>query len=358
MKMWLGWAIAMTLGLGPVLTAQAAPVNDPANEKDALHIYFADVEGGKATLFVMPDGESMLVDTGYPGNDSRDADRIAALCKQVGVNKIDNVLITHYHRDHAGGVPQLLAKIPVGRFIDHGPTMEPGDTDPNSKAAWEAYGKAMTEGHYERLTVHPGDVLPIKGIHAEVVSANGFVITKPLNGGGAGGVNSSACAKSVNKPVEATENDRSIGLMITFGKLRILDLGDLTWAKERALECPVDKLGKVDVYIASHHGLVRSGSPALVDAVAPRVVIIGNGPVKGAEPSAWDIIQHSPRIEAIWQLHTAEHNDAAHNVPDARIANLPGPDAAHPLELTGRKDGSLAVTNQRTGETVQYGAAK
>jgi competence protein ComEC len=353
MKMWLSWVIVVMFGLGAAANAQTVP----AGAKDALRVYFVDVEGGQATLFVTPEHESLLIDTGYPGNDGRDAGRIVAMAKRAGVTKIDNVLITHYHRDHAGGVPQLVERIPVGRFIDHGPSMEPGDVDPNTKLAWDAYEKVMAEKHYERLTVHPGDVLPIKGMHAEVVSANGFVILKPLNGGGAGKPNA-ACAKSPMKPVEATENDRSVGLMITFGKLRILDLGDLTWAKERALECPEDKLGKVDVYIASHHGLARSNSPALVYGVAPRVVVIGNGPTKGAEPSAWEIMQKSPRIEAIWQLHTAENNDAAHNVPDERIADLRGNDAAHGLELTARKDGTLAVTNDRTGQTVEYPAAK
>jgi competence protein ComEC len=351
-RMWLFRRMLAVALLGMMAVAVTAQVKD----KDALRVYFVDVEGGQATLFVTAEGESLLVDTGYPANDGRDADRIVAMCKRAGVTKIDNVLITHYHRDHAGGVPQLVARIQVGRFIDHGMSMEPGDVDPNTKVAWEAYEKVMAEGHYERLTVHPGDVLPIKGMRAEVVSANGFLITKPLNGGGAGELNSSACAKSVIKPVEMTENDRSVGILITFGKLRILDLGDLTWAKERALECPVDKLGKVDVYIASHHGLIRSNSPALVDAVAPRIAIMGNGPVKGAEPSAWEIVERSPRIAAVWQLHTAENNDAAHNVPEERIANLRGPDSAYGLEMVGRRDGSMAMTNERTGKTMEYPA--
>jgi beta-lactamase superfamily II metal-dependent hydrolase len=354
MKTLLSLAIAAMFGLGAVLNAQTAPAGD----KDALRIYFVDVEGGKATLFVTPEHESLLIDTGYPLNDGRDADRIVAMCKRAGVAKIDNLLITHYHRDHAGGVPQLVARIPVVRFIDHGMSFERGDKDPNSTAAWEGYKKTLAENHYERLTVHPGDVLPIKGIHAEVVSADGFLTTKPLKGGGAGEVISSACAQSVIKPVEATENDRSVGLVITFGKLRILDLGDLTWAKERVLECPVDKLGKVDVYIASHHGLARSNSPALLNAVAPRIVVIGNGPTKGDEPTVYDTIQKSPRIVAVWQLHAAENNDAAHNVPEERIANLRGPDEAHGLEMTARKDGTLAMTNERTGRTVEYPAAK
>ncbi len=295
------------------------------------------------------------MDTGNPGADGRDADRIVALCKQAGVKKIDNLVITHYHSDHVGGLPQLAERIPIGRFIDHGTNRETGNG--NTERVWEAYQKVLADGNHEHLVVKPGDVLPIRGMHVEIVSADGFVLTRPLTSGGAGKPNP-ACATTPIKPVEVTENDRSVGMLITYGKTRILDLGDLTWAKERPLMCPVDKLGQVDVYIASHHGLDRSGSAALVKAVAPRLVIIDNGATKGAVPSAWEIIDRSPRLSALWQLHKAVHNDATHNVPDERIANLPGLDAGHSLELIVRKDGSLAMTNQRTGATVQYGAPK
>jgi hypothetical protein len=146
-------------------------------------------------------------------------------------------------------------------------------------------------------------------------------------------------------------------MIITFGKLRMADLGDLTWAKERLLMCPVNKLGKVDVYIVSHHGFNRSSSPALLNGIAPRVAIMDNGATKGAEADAWDIIDHSPRLKDLWQLHTAIHTGAAHNSPDSRIANLPGPDAFHYLVLTVHPNGSFAVTNSRTHETVEYPAS-
>ena len=121
--------------------------------------------------------------------------------------------------------------------------------------------------------------------------------------------------------------------------------------------CPVDKLGKVDVYIASHHGLDRSGSPALVDAIAPRVAIMDNGPHKGGAPTTFVTIEGSPRLKDLWQLHTAEVDDAK-NVAESRIANLAGtkPDAANYLKLTGKPDGSMSVMNSRTGETVDYAA--
>jgi competence protein ComEC len=346
LRRWVRFGLMAGLSLAMVGSSAAA------QKGDGLRVYFADVEGGQATLFVTPEGESLMVDAGWPGFNDRDADRIVALCKQAGVTRIDNLLVTHYHTDHVGGVPQLAAKIPIGRFIDHGDNTE--TRDPATLRGWAAYQKVLADSRATRLVVKAGDLLPIKGMRASVVSANGEVIDKALSGGGAGARNA-ACATSAQKEPENSENDRSIGLMIAFGNMRLLDLGDLTWAEERPLMCPVDKLGKVDVYVASHHGFNRSGSPALLGAIEPRVVVIDNGGHKGAEAEAWTIIEGTPRLKDMWQLHTAEAA-GAHNVPDARIANLAGTDAGHAIELTARRDGSLSVTNGRTGETVAYPA--
>ena len=321
-----------------------------------LRVYFIDVEGGQATLFVAPAGESMLVDTGWPGANGRDADRIAAAAKNAGVTKIDNVVLTHYHVDHAGGIPQLVAKIPVGRFIDHGENREGASVEggPPTVASWEAYQKVLADGKYQHLVAKPGDVLPVKGMRVEVVSADGKVIDKPLPGAGE---KNAACASSPVKELEGNENDRSLGMVITFGQTRILDLGDLTWANERPLMCPVDKVGKVDVYVVSHHGFARSGSPALLDAVAPRIAIMDLGGHKGGDVSTFPIIQGSPRLKDLWQLHTVEGANKK-NVADDRIANLATtrPDAGNYLLLTVHPDGKMAVTNQRTGQTVEYPA--
>ena len=371
MKMRMGWAavaalMALTMGAGAVASnkaqAQGSAAKSGAQSNNGeLRVYFVDVEGGQSTLFVMPSGESLLVDTGSPDPRNptapRDASRIAAMCKLAGVTKIDNLVITHYHSDHVGGLPQLVAMIPVGRLIDHGVNREDATVagGASTVAGYNAYQKVLAEGKAEHLTVKPGDVLPVKGMHVEVVSADGEVISKPLPGGGE---QNAACAKSPMKDVENTENDRSIGMAMTFGRLRILDMGDLTWAKERGLMCPVDKLGKVDVYVVSHHGLDRSGSPAFVDAIAPRVAIMDNGGHKGGAASTYETIEASPRLKDLWQLHTAEDSDAKHNVADSHIANLAStkPDAANYIELVGRKDGSFAVTNSRTGQTVEYPA--
>jgi beta-lactamase superfamily II metal-dependent hydrolase len=316
-----------------------------------LRVYFADVEGGQATLFVAPTGQSLLIDTGWPGNDNRDAKRIVALAKDAGVAKIDYVLLTHYHEDHAGGVAQLAAMIPIGEFIDHGPNRETGDPSP---VKWyEAYQQELARGHEKHNTLKPGDKLPVKGIESVVVSADGNVIAKPLP---EGGLQNHACVGHDHLPEDQTENARSLGTIFTFGKLRILDLGDLTMDKEMELMCPVNKLGHVDVYIVSHHGWKQSGSPALVDGIRPRVAIMDNGAKKGGSPSSWDVIHHSPGLEDLWQLHYSEEGGEAHNVPAALIANPSGPDQGNYLKLTAWRDGRFEVFNSRTGETKKYAA--
>jgi competence protein ComEC len=339
-------ACGMSLGLAVASWAVPAP---EANK--ALHIYFVDVEGGQATLFVMPAGQSLLIDTGWPGHDGRDADRIVAAAKSAGISKIDYVLITHFHDDHVGGVPQLAARIPVGTFIDHGENRE--TTDAVTQKDWQAYQAVLATGKYQRISPKPGDVLPIKGMHATIVSSDAALIDKPLPGAGQ---ENPYCKDAEQFPADTTENLRSLGTFIQFGKLRILDLGDLTHDKEMQLMCPVNKIGKIDIYIVSHHGWAQSSSPAFVYGIAPRVAIMDNGAKKGGTPSVLDTIRKSPGLEDLWQLHFSEEGGAAHNVAAEFIANPDGPDAANHLVLTAHPDGSFEVFNSRTQKSKHYAA--
>jgi len=313
-----------------------------------LQIYFVDVEGGQATLFVTPAGQSLLIDTGWPGNAYRDANRIVAAAKLAKIKKIDYVLITHYHDDHVGGVPQLVDKIPVGTFIDHGVGVETGK---GADRLWAGYQKGLATA--KRLTVKPGDTIPIKGLNATIVSSNGEVIAQPLPGAGAP---NSYCSAVEQRPVDTTENARSVGTYFTFGKFRTVDLGDLTWNKETALACPNAKLGPVDVLIVSHHGSDLSSNPVLVKALAPRVAIMDNGAKKGGSPSTWDIIKSSPGLEDLWQLHFAEEGGKEHNSPDSLIANVDEADTGNYLKLTAYEDGSFEVYNARNKQEKKYPA--
>ena len=331
--------------------SSAAPMKSAPAAAKTLRIFFVDVEGGQATLFLTPAGQSLLIDTGWPGNNGRDADRIVAAAKKAGISKIDYVLITHFHSDHVGGLPQLFARIPVENVIDHGDNRE--STDAPTVQVWQAYQEMLAAKKFKRLTVRPGDSLPIRGIQTTVISSDGVVIGHTLAGAGQ---ENASCKDAEQYPPDQTENLRSLGTLITFGKLKILDLGDLTRDKEMELVCPKNKLGLIDIYIVSHHGWYQSGSPAFLNAIAPRVAIMDNGAKKGGSPSAWDIIEKSPRLENLWQLHFSEEGGAAHNVAPEFIANPEGPDAANDLELTAWPDGSFEVFNSRTSKAKRYSA--
>src|SRR5882762_591889 len=165
--------------------------------RNALQIYFIDVEGGQATLFVTPGGQSLLIDTGWSGNDGRDADRIVTAARRAAIERIDFVLLTHFHQDHAGGITQLAAKIPIGTVIDHGENREHADAA--TEQTWQDYQKFLAKDNVKRLIVKPGDVLPLQGIRAEVISSDGALIEKPLPG--AGGTNAS-CKDSDRHPAD------------------------------------------------------------------------------------------------------------------------------------------------------------
>src|SRR5437879_5207414 len=144
-------------------------------ESRSLQIFFVDVEGGQATLIVTPSGQSMLIDTGWPGFNGRDADRIVSAAKSAEVDRLDYVLITHFHRDHVGGVTQLASQIKIGTFVDHGPNMEDA-ADPREDYA--AYEKVAA--HSKRLPVKPGDQIPVKDINVQVLTSAGEHIIAAL----------------------------------------------------------------------------------------------------------------------------------------------------------------------------------
>jgi beta-lactamase superfamily II metal-dependent hydrolase len=315
-----------------------------------LRIFFIDVEGGQATLFVTPEGRSLLVDTGWGYNAYRDANRIAAVARRAKIKRIDVVVITHYHSDHVGGVPQLVQKIPVGLFVDHGENRE---TTKESATLYREYLAGLRDA--PRRSVKPGDHIPIKGMDVVVVSADGNVIASPLAGAG---TTNRFCQGVNQKEPDPSENARSLGVVLTFGSFRAVDLGDLTWNKELELVCPQNKVGTADLLVVSHHGLDQSNSPALVHALTPRVAVIDNGSKKGGSASAWDIVKSSPGLQDIWQLHFADAAGSEHNTTDPFIANTNEADTGFYLEATANQDGSFELYNPRNKFKREYGAGR
>jgi competence protein ComEC len=337
--------------------ALAAPAMRAA--RSTLDIYFVDVEGGQSTLLVTPAGESLLVDAGFPGarggfdaipgdyTAARDANRILAAARDAGVSRIDYLLITHFHADHDGGVPELAKLLPIRTFVDHGRVLpEAEQTSAGTLAAFERYAAVRAGGRH--LEPAAGSRLPLKGVELTFVSAAGRAIARPL--AGAGGA-TAGCAASPPPPDEPHENPRSTGFQLRFGSFRMLDVGDLTGAPLYALACPNALVGPADIYLVAHHGGGDVADRATFAAFRPRVAVVNNGARKGGAAATLATLHALPGIDT-WQLHRSE-NAGAQNAPADRLANL-DESTAHWIKASARDDGSFTVTNGRTGASQRY----
>jgi len=339
-----------------------------------LDIYVIDVEGGNATLFVAPSGESLLIDTGNGGAQAaRDVSRIMAAMKDAGVVNIDHLITTHWHGDHFGGMAEFASKVTVKEFIDHGGNVQPAQAaDDFLKTTYpQLYAKA------KHTVVKPGDKIAISGLEWRIVASGGEHIASSLPGAGKSNPH---CSSFKPQDVDKTENAQSVGSHITFGKFRALHLGDLTWNKEFDLMCPQNRLGTVDLWIVSHHGQAISNSEVLAHAIQPRVAIVNNGTRKGGQPEAMKIIHSSPGLEDLWQLHFSQLSGQEYTVAGMFIANTaddapssmpvapfvnprPGTQSAPPpvhngpaywIKVSAQQDGTFTVTNARNGFSKTY----
>jgi competence protein ComEC len=310
-----------------------------------LDIYIIDTEGGKALLLISPSGQSLLVDAGFPGYNDRDAIRIEEAVKAAGIKKLDFLVVTHYDMDHVNNVPATVARIPATTFLDHGDAVA---KDPITTKAVAAYLEVTAKA--KRVILKPGDKIPIDGLEALVVTSAGNVIKSPVKGGGAP---NTFCGSTPPKSQDNSENAQSVGLLYTFGKFRMLDLGDLTWNKELELMCPNNPIGSVDLFMVSHHGYDASNSPALIHALYPKVTVMNNGARKMGSPDVLKTIQASPGLQAAYQLHWSE-NAPADNPPDEFIANLRNSPDGKWIKITVEPSGRFTVTNTRTGLSKTY----
>jgi competence protein ComEC len=363
---------------GVFVSAQRGPARP-------LEIWVVDVEGGKAALYVTPTGQTAIIDTGFPGE--RDLDRILAAIADAGVKQIDYLVSTHYHVDHIGNLVELARRIPVGTFVDHGPTVEgpnvpqiaPGpDGLPVTKPREQIEGfQAAYADLYSKarhIVVKPGDRLPITGVEWRIATSAGQVLkTPPLPGGGkpnpyCGDFTPMAGTTGLVDPDDA----QSIGSVIILGQFRAADFGDMWRTKELELMCPNNPLGTVDLLFASSHGAIASGSLPFVHGLRPRVVLMQNGTRKGGAVEPMKTILTSPGLENLWQMHWSYNAGIEQNTPAQFIANVDEPaqvasvltggggrgNAAHTpaywLKVSASPDGSFTITNSRNGFRKTY----
>src|SRR5215831_2195479 len=326
----------------------------PAQTRN-FEIYWIDVEGGASTLFVSPSGESLLFDTGFPGNGDRDAKRIYTAAQNAGLKQIDHVVISHWHADHEGGLNALSKLIPLGNFYDHGNGVEQSD-----RGRLEDY---IAIAGNKRTIVKPGDTIPLGPVQVRVLVSEGPVIANPINGGG----QNPLCTNHQQMQPAPPENQRMVGLSFTYGSFKLASLADLDWQRELELVCPVNKVGAVTVYTINRHGaLDNSGTPALLGAIRPQVVVVNNGPRKGlnvpndqVKPVSIPGVTPAPHLKRI-TTQTGEDSERSRRLAGTSLAHRQRPRAQHcagqNCESGGRprrhgKLESLGESNASLGES-------
>jgi beta-lactamase superfamily II metal-dependent hydrolase len=336
--------LAAVLALCGGLAAAAAPRQD---EPRPLRIHWIDVEGGAATLVVTPGGEGILMDCGWPGE--RDAARIEKAVKAAGLEEISHYVTSHYHVDHWGGFEELDKRVHIRRMFFHEmPGPEAKDVDAKLKDVFVkgAAGRGMV--------IRAGDPIQAAGVKIRVLSANGLV-----EGEEPGAPQVRPCTANPAhpaKPADTSDNARSIGYLLEWKGFRFLNLGDLTWNVEHKLVCPENRIGKVDVYQTTHHGLDQSNHPALLAAVEPVVAVMNNGAKKGGQASVVKLLRSQASLKDLYQVHLNVQSGKGDNAAPEFVANDGEKCEGHGITLTVAPDGksyAVEVPSKKTRKTYE-----
>jgi beta-lactamase superfamily II metal-dependent hydrolase/catechol 2,3-dioxygenase-like lactoylglutathione lyase family enzyme len=311
------WTVGFTAALAALILAVGA-IGGEAEK--TLDIYFLDMVGGGSTLIVTPLGESVLIDTGSREPMHRDADRIYQACKDAGLKQIDYLITTHFHLDHFGALLELSKRIPIKSFYDKGvlPPADEQDSDwfrqlyPLYQQATKNSVKPLRAGDDVPLINDPAGKIPPIKLHC--------VASEKKIEGFDGDIDAAVEGFEIRKPDES-DNARSIALVLTYGRFKFFAGGDITWNVEHHLAQPTNRIGKVDLYQVTHHGLDLSNNPVLLKALNPTVCVSMNGPRKGIEPNTFKAIKGLSSVKAIYQIHYNTQFGDAGNTGSEFIAN-------------------------------------
>ena len=339
-------SLVALLAVAAALAGARAPEAAPAR---TLDLYFLDSEGGAATLIVTPAGESLLFDSGNRTDDNRDANRIVKAIKDAKLSRLDHYVTSHWHADHFGGIGAVAEKVNIRNYWDRG-IPETLPEDPRNFPALMGIYQRISKGKSSPL--RPGDTIPLKAIKNGPSLQLLCVVSDRQAINVEGALGNAACSQHEAKPADTSDNARSVGLKLTYGDFDYACLGDLTWNVEHDLACPVNRVGEIDLFQVTHHGLPSSNNPVLVKALNPRVAIFENGITKGCDPAVVRTLRELSDLQAVYQIHRKLNSSPADQAPLAHIANLNGQgeaDAGGYIKASVAPDGSsyaITVTSQ------------
>ena len=235
-------ALALALPLGsPALAAQ-------------LEVHFINVGQAHAALVIGPDGTTVLIDGGDPGDGSG---VVIPYLQAAGVTALDYTIATHYHSDHHGGLDEVVN----GGFapqiaFDRGNQNVPSNTQTSNYLAAVAG---------LRQTPNPGQTVSLGG----GATMTFMVVAGSYSGGS---INPFAGSQA--------ENSASVGVLISYQNFDCWIGGDLTGGGSGTVDVETlvaPFVGEVEVYLANHHGSSTSSNQNWINALNPSLVVYSNG---------------------------------------------------------------------------------
>jgi beta-lactamase superfamily II metal-dependent hydrolase len=287
-----------------------------------LEIHHIDIGQGDSTLIVSPTGRTLLVDVGEPRWDRDDGARVIGPYVRgvLGCERLDQVLITHFHVDHIGypekgGLWSLVnvQGFTVGRMFHRNTASYMGDTS-GTAGRWRDYlaGAGRSLLHPEVVEEGTGQIDLGPGVSFRVVAVDGHGALK------AGDFSSGEAPPN--------ENDYSAAAVVRYGQLDYFIGGDLSGELVKTtfgytyhdIEFKVARdLPDVDVYRAGHHGSEHSSSPTLLAQIDPEVSIISDGDGNSYGHPRQETVD---RLLATSVVYLTERGDPRTNLGNARVA--------------------------------------
>ncbi len=273
----------------------------PDPDAHKLRVCVLDVGQGDCIVVETPSGRTMVIDGGGVNDETRPEDGadvgervVVPYLHTRGINRVDVLVLTHPHGDHVGGLPAVLRAQPVGAVLD-------GTVLPYPTPAYQAFLTGVQAHHIPYHHAARGMRLDLgDGVTADVLNP-------PLLGTPFG-----------ENPDDATVNNYSVVLRLTYGRTHFLLTGDAETEAENDMLSACPDLS-ADVLKAGHHGAGNASSDAFLDRVHPHFAAISCG----------------------------LHNHFGHPAP-ATMARL----AVHGIQ-TFRTDHNGAVTFISDGQTVK-----